>query len=122
MEGQKENPLFTKADLFAKEVYRITQYFPKDELYGLTSQLRRAGLSVILNIVEGFARQSDQESNSSKEFRRFLIISFGSLKESRYLLYFAKEQKYFVNKEYNQILNLSNEVSKILWSIINPKK
>jgi len=56
MGGQKENPLFIKEDLFAKEVYKITQDFPKDEMYSLTSQLRRAGLSVILNIVEGFAR------------------------------------------------------------------
>ena len=121
MGGQKENPLFIKEDLFAKEVYKITQDFPKDEMYSLTSQLRRAGLSVILNIVEGFARWSDQNSKSDKEFKRFLIISFGSLKESRYLLYFAKEQKYFEEKEYEQILDLSNEVSKIIWRIINPK-
>lgn len=118
MEGifEKENPLFAKADQLAKDVYLLTQDFPKHEIYGLTSQLRRAALSVILNIIEGFARQSD------KEFHRFLLISFGSLKETKYLLYFASEQKYIDEIKYGKILSISEEVAKILWSIINPKK
>jgi four helix bundle protein len=114
-EDKKNNPLFVKADLLAKEVYFATKNFPKNEQYGLTSQLRRAGLSVILNIVEGFARQT------SKEFNRFLIISFGSLKETKYLLYFAKEQKYLDDLNYQKLLAVAEEVAKILWSIINTK-
>jgi len=116
MEGDKNNnPLFIKADLLAKEVYFATRDFPRHEQYGLTSQLRRAGLSVILNIVEGFARQTP------KEFHRFLLISFGSLKETKYLLYFAKEQKYLDDLNYQKILSISEEVAKILWTIINKK-
>ena len=111
----KQNPLFIKADGLAKLVYKITKNFPKDEIYGLTSQLRRAGLSVILNIVEGFARQG------ANEYRRFLIISFGSLKETKYLLYFAHQQKYLNKEDYNNAISVAEEVAKILWTIINKK-
>lgn len=110
------NPLFIKADKLAKEIYASCRLFPKDEIFGLTSQLRRAALSVILNIVEGFARQGENE------FRRFLIISFGSLKETTYLLDFAHEQKYLNQDSYQRLLDLANEVSKISWSILYGKK
>ena len=110
------NPLYVKADLMAKKVYEATKNFPRDEMYGLTSQLRRAALSVILNIIEGFARQG------VVEFRRFLIISFGSLKETTYLLYFAQQQKYLSVEAHTQLANHCEELSKIIWTIINPKK
>jgi four helix bundle protein len=115
MEGNNENPLFVKADMLAKEVYEVSKDFPREEVYGLTSQLRRAGLSVILNIVEGFARQTPNE------FRRFLLIAFGSVKETKYLLYFSKEQKYYSEEKYQEVLMVAEEVSKILWSIIHKK-
>ncbi len=115
MEGTRKNPLFIKADLLAKEIYKISKNFPKDEMYGLTSQLRRAALSVILNIIEGFARQSPNE------YRRFLLISFGSLKETQYLLSFAQEQNYLSEIEYRQTYSISEEVAKILWTIIHKK-
>ncbi|PJB19449.1 four helix bundle protein, partial [Candidatus Falkowbacteria bacterium CG_4_9_14_3_um_filter_36_9] len=60
---------------------KITRSFPKDELYGITSQLRRAALSVILNYIEGYARKRD------KVYKNFLEISYGSLKEAKYLLH-----------------------------------
>lgn len=114
-EVQKQNPLFVKADLLAKEVYTVARNFPKHEQFGLTSQLRRAALSVILNIIEGFARQG------VNEYRRFLVISFGSLKETKYLLYFALEQKYLSEVEYKAIMSIADEVAKIIWSILHPK-
>ena len=113
--GAKCNPLFIKSDLLAKKVYEVSQNFPRNEMFGLTSQLRRAGLSVILNIIEGFARNTD------KEFRRFLWIAFGSLKETKYLLYFAWYQKYLTKKDYQEVLNLSEEIAKIIWSIVGKK-
>lgn len=113
---ESSNPLFIKADLLARKVYEITLTFPKHELYGLTSQLRRAALSVILNIIEGFARQTP------KEYRRFLLISFGSLKETKYLLQFALTQTYFDNNKYSYVLETAEEVAKILWTILHPKQ
>ncbi len=110
----KTNPLFNKSDLLSKKVYQITRDFPKHEIYGLTSQLRRAALSVTLNIVEGFAR------HSQNEFRHFLLISFGSLKETSYLLYFAFEQNYLAEKTYQETILMTEEVSKIIWKILHP--
>src|SRR2546421_9498164 len=69
----------------ALEVYRATRSFPKEELYGLTSQARRAAFSAAANIVEGSARRG------SAEFRRFLDISLGSLTELGYTLRISRE-------------------------------
>lgn len=112
----KNNPLYAKADALAKQVYKAALNFPKHEMYGLTSQLRRAVLSVVLNIIEGFARQS------KAEFRRFLLISFGSLEETRYILEFSLEQKYITNDQYVAFMKLIDEVAKIIWSITKKNK
>jgi four helix bundle protein len=108
----KDDPLSEKADELAHLVYKATKKFPKEELYGLTSQLRRAALSVPLNIVEGFARKG------SRDYRQFLYIAYGSLKETKYLLNFAFEEGYLKEKEYGDISSLAEEVGKILWSSI----
>jgi len=71
---------FELADEVALLIYRITGSFPKEEVYGLTSQMRRAAVSVPSNIVEGCAR------DSQTEYLRFLTIAFGSLRELRYQL------------------------------------
>ncbi|MBU1895891.1 four helix bundle protein [Patescibacteria group bacterium] len=111
----KTNPLYIKSDLLLKEIYILVNSFPKYEMYGATSQIRRSALSIILNIIEGFARQSPGE------YRRFLLISFGSLKETQYLIEFAKDQNYIDEVSYLKTYKLSEEVSKILWSIIHSK-
>lgn len=108
----KTNPLYVKADSLPKCIYKLTQKFPKDEMYGLTSQIRRSSLSVILNIIEGFAR------NNPNEYRRFLLISFGSLEETRYSIEFAEHLNYINKEELNKIINLIDEIAKIIWSII----
>lgn len=113
----KTNPLYVKADLLTKEVYKIIPLFPKSEMYALCSQLRRAVMSVILNIIEGFARRT----SSIVEYRRFLVISFGSLEETRYILEFSHEQKYISDETFRQLHNLCDEVAKILWTIIHSK-
>ncbi|MGD9158955.1 MAG: four helix bundle protein [Desulfobacteraceae bacterium] len=69
---------FELADELALRVYKITMLFPKEELFGLTSQMRRAAVSVPSNIVEGCARESQSE------YFRFLEIAFGSLRELHY--------------------------------------
>jgi four helix bundle protein len=111
-----ENILLKKADLLVKEIYRVSKSFPKEEIYGLTSQLRRAALSVPLNIIEGFAR------NMRNENRRFLEIAYASLKETEYLLYFAYNEKYLATADYEELISLSEEIGKMLWSSIRTIK
>lgn len=71
----KKLEVWQLADEFARGVYRVTAGFPREELYGITSQLRRAALSVPTNIVEGYSRRGD------RELVRFLDIALGSLAE-----------------------------------------
>lgn len=105
-----------KADRYAYITYRVTKEFPKDEIYGLTSQLRRSALSVILNYIEGFARMGD------KQYKNFLHIAYGSLKESQYLLHFANREHYLNEENYKQLTALGEEIGAMLWSTIRGLK
>lgn len=102
--------VWQKADALALEIYRVTKSFPKEEIYGLTSQLRRAALSVPTNVVEGYARKGD------KELGRFVSIASGSLAETEYLLEFSFKLDYLKKVEYEQIQALRSEVGKLLWN------
>jgi four helix bundle protein len=112
----KNSILLKKADLLAKDVYKIVRHFPKEELYGLNSQLRRSILFVPLNIIEGYARMAKNEK------RRFFEIAYASLKEAKYLLYFAFGENYLSRDEYIKIIQLAEEVAKILWANIKTFK
>ena len=105
-----------KMDKFVHLVYGATKTFPKDEIYGATSQLRRAALSVVLNFIEGFARQR----NAVK--KNFWEISYGSLKESRYLLNFSLVEKYGDESKINEALLLSDEIGAMLWKCLQSLK
>lgn len=85
---------------------------PKEELYGLTSQLRRAVLSIPLNVIEGFARRGNRDR------RQFLYIVYGSLKETKYLLYFAHRENFLSGKDCKKLLSLAEEVGKMIWASI----
>ncbi|MES2970909.1 MAG: four helix bundle protein [Patescibacteria group bacterium] len=104
--------LKVKADQYAHAVYKLWRKLPPDEKFGLTSQLRRAGLSVPLNIIEGYARQS------VKSETQFLIIAFGSLKESLYLLDFAVTETYLTPAEIVLASQIGEELAKLLWTKI----
>jgi four helix bundle protein len=101
---------------YVRWIYKITRKFPREELYGVTSQLRRASMSIILNYIEGFARRRGE---NCKIYKYFLETSYGSLKESKYLLFFSFEERYINKKEYNFGLGLNDRIGKMLWSIIN---
>jgi four helix bundle protein len=88
MRDHKKLRAFILADELAIQIYRLTQRFPKDEIYGLTSQMRRAAVSVPSNIVEGCTREGEIE------YLRFLEISFGSLRELHYQLSLAERLGY----------------------------
>ena len=94
----------------ALKVYIVTKDFPKEEIYGLTSQLRRAALSVPTNIVEGHSRSGD------KELARFLDIALGSLGETKYLLSFFKELGYIPENSFFALDKLAQDTCAKLWS------
>lgn len=94
-------------------IYKVTSSFPKEELYTLTSQIRRASLSVPTNISEGCGRNSD------KEFNQFLNIALGSATETEYLLILAKDVKYIPEEIFN---SLEKEINTIKSKIYNLKE
>ncbi|HET54125.1 MAG TPA: four helix bundle protein [Ignavibacteria bacterium] len=102
--------VWQKADEVAFKIYKLTKTFPKSEMFGLTSQLRRASLSIPTNIVEGYNRKS------KKELNHFLNISLGSLAETEYLVDFSTRLGYLKAEDLQNINNLIEEVGKLLWS------
>lgn len=112
MEKRFHEKLKEKMDEFVHLVYRVTKIFPKEELYGATSQLRRAALSVILNYVEGYARKRRLVKIN------FLETSYGSMQESNYLLEFALKEGWLREDDYNNASILARETSAMLWKTI----
>lgn len=110
--AKSKDLVLEKADSYAHEIYKLSRLLPKEELYGIRSQLTRAGLSVPLNIVEGFARQS------AKQQRQFLLISFGSLKETQYIIKFSVEEGLFSKKEIAVAYRLGDNLGGMLWNKI----
>lgn len=106
--GYKKLKIWEKAHKLAMEIYKISSKFPKEELYGLTSQIRRAAFSISLNIVEGHA------SNSKKDFLNFLNIANRSLVETEYLLEIVKELSFINNTEYQRLEEMRGELGIML--------
>jgi len=96
-------------DEYVHFVYDATRKFPKEELYSSVSQWRRSTLSIILNYIEGYARRKPLVQLN------FIETSYGSFKESKYLLFFSKKQKFIAEDDYNKGLKLAEEIGKMLW-------
>jgi len=94
------------------QVYRLTQTFPNHELYGLSSQLRRAAVSVPANIVEGFTRKGN------KDFSRFLNVAQGSLEETKYFLLLAKDLDYLPSASFDKLQAQADTVGKMLHGLM----
>lgn len=112
---EKKNYNEKLKDLINQYVHKIYDYsknFPKDEIFGLTSQLKRAALSVALNYIEGYARRK------KLVFKNFIEISYGSLKESDYLTEFSYNRKYLTKDQHDELHNLADEIAKMLWGIL----
>ena len=104
--------VWQKSHELTLNIYEITKSFPKDEQFGLTSQIRRAAVSIPSNIVEGKAR------GSNKDYKRFLLIARGSLEETKYQLLLAKDLKYIDEESYRELLNLALETGRLLAGLI----
>ncbi len=104
----KEILAWQKAHELAKAVYKVTETFPKSELFALTSQLRRCAVSIPSNIVEGFKRKSKKDSV------HFYNIAEGSLEELKYQILLATELGYFPKEQYQAMHDLAEEVSRLI--------
>jgi four helix bundle protein len=93
------------------QVYRVTQSFPSEERYGLTSQARRAAFSAAANIAEGAGKRG------RREFRRFLDISLGSLSELSYILRLARELDILPPEEWAAVDGLRNRAGQVTWRL-----
>jgi len=98
------------------KIYKITDKFPKSELYGCTSQVRRAVVSVMLNYLEGFARFKP------KVQLNFYEISYGSSKEVKYLVVLSYELGWINEAEYNNLLGNIDEINGMLFSLVKGKQ
>ena len=94
------------------KIYEITKEFPKEEQFGLTSQVRRAAVSIPSNIVEGKAR------NSVRDYLRFLLISRGSLEEVKYQLLLSRDLENISNESYEITFTIADNVGKLLNGLI----
>ena len=103
---------FELADEVALLIYQVTEGFPKEERYGLTSQIRRAAVSVPSNIVEGCAR------DSQADYLRFLHIAFGSLRELHYQLSLSKRLGFFDSQQVPLVEEKVIETEKVLNGLI----
>lgn len=108
----EKNILLEKADKLVHEAYSVTKTFPKYEMFGISSQLRRAAVSVVLNMIEGYSRFK------TTSHINFLEIAFGSLKETQYLIDFSFKEGYLKQNDGIRLRQMSEEISKMLYSKI----
>lgn len=93
------------------DVYTLTRDFPREEIYGLTSQMRRAAVSIPSNIAEGYGR------NSRREYRQFLGIAYGSVLELQTQLAIAKRLEFGKAIALEKARDMSEQVGKLIWAI-----
>ena len=113
MQNYKDLKVWEKSHQFTLLVYEISKVFPKEEMYSLTNQLRRAASSVSANIAEGCGK------NSQAEFAHYLNIALGSANESEYFLILSRDLKYLKPEDYEKLYVLINEVKAMLISLIH---
>lgn len=116
LQSYRELLVWQKAMELVLTVYCLTEAFPKREIYGLSAQLRRAGVSVPSNIAEGYGR------GSHKEYLQFLSIAQGSLKELETQVILAERLAYATAAQANRVLAEAEVVGKMLGSLIRSLK
>ena len=113
MSSYKGLIVWQKAFELTKLIYLVTRTFPKEETYGLISQLRRASVAIVSNIAEGYTRRG------KKEFTQFLYISYGSGAELETQLLLAKELGFIREEDFSKVEKLLTEVMKILNTLLH---
>jgi len=108
MKDFREMQVWNKGHKLALEIYKLTTGFPREEVFGLSSQIRRAAVSIPTNIAEGCGR------GSPKELKQFLKISMGSASEVEYQILLSYELCYMDRKKYDNLKSDIQEVKKML--------
>ena len=108
--------VWKKSHTLTMKMYKQTKKFPRDETYGLTSQIRRSAVSIPTNIAEGCGRGSDSD------FKRFLQIAMGSASELEYLILLSHDLQMLDDESYEIASNEAVEIKKMLSSLINKIK
>ena len=116
-EGYRKLQIYERSYKAAKAIYEMSRTFPKEEMYGITSQIRRASLSIPLNIAEGYVKRESQQ-----EFKRYLMMAIGSSNEVSVLLDFVKDLGFIRKEQYEKASREYEEVSKMLNRFIETTK
>ncbi len=112
MQNYKDLKVWEKAHSFTLKIYESTKSFPKEEIYSLTNQIRRAASSIPANIAEGCGK------NTKLELPHFLNIALGSSNESEYFLILSKDLLYLKDETYTSLYKLINEIKSMLIALI----
>jgi four helix bundle protein len=112
----KDLDVWKKSMDFITLLYKVTTNFPKDEIYGLTNQMRRAAVSIPSNIAEGAARKSN------KEYIQFLYIALGSAAELETQLLTSKNVNYIDDKSFDLLIKERDEIARMLFGLIRYRK
>jgi four helix bundle protein len=112
MQDYRELKVWEKAHQTTLDLYKVTQRFPRSELYGLTSQIRRSSSSIPSNIAEGSVQESDLQ------YRRYLQVALGSAAELDYQILLAHELEYMDAATYTKLQNEIDQIKKMLTSFI----
>ena len=111
--GYKDLKIYERSYKAALAIYRLTEQFPNEEKYGITNQIKRASISIPLNIAEGYAKRESQA-----EFKRFLMMAIGSANEMSVLIDFAKDLNLITTEQHKKANAEYEEIGKMLNGII----
>jgi four helix bundle protein len=112
MKDFRQLKVWEKSHQLALAVYKVTSKFPKEELYGLTSQIRRSSMSIPTNIAEGCGKFTDAD------FARFLQIAMGSASETEYQLLLSHDLGFLTKTQYDQLNTDVTEIKRMLASLL----
>lgn len=116
IQSYKDLIIWQKSMVLVEQIFILTKLFPRGELYGLVSQMRRAAVSIPSNIAEGFGR------NSSKEYAHFYAIAYGSALELETQLIISHRVGYINDENYKKALLLLDEILKMLNKMVHSNK
>jgi len=111
MQSYRDLIAYQKAYQLTLDIYKCTKAFPKEELFGIVSQMRRSAVSIPCNISEGYCR------NHRKEYIQFLSIAIGSCGELETLLSLSRDLTYLSRNDFETLYEAREEVSKLLWKL-----